>query len=117
MKCDGQLGFTTVELGDLEAAGASAADTEGLVNQCMTIAGTKAAFTAVEQLNKRIKISFRSRPCVDVSSLAEQFGGGGHKQASGATLEGPMRVAVSKVLAGFEELLGSKVEETAEETT
>ncbi|MFK7817464.1 MAG: bifunctional oligoribonuclease/PAP phosphatase NrnA [Planctomycetaceae bacterium] len=113
--CDGLLGFTTVELKDFKASGASPVDTEGLVNQCMTITGTQAAFTAVEQQNGRVKISFRSRPGVDVSQLAEQFGGGGHKQASGATLPGPIRVAVSKVLSGYEQLLGCKTE-AAEET-
>ena len=76
------------------------------MNQCLTIASTKAAFSAVEQQNGRVKISFRSRPGVDVSALAEQFGGGGHKQASGATLPGPMRVAVSRVLTGFKVALG-----------
>ena len=84
---------------------AGSADTEGLVNKCMTIAGVEAAFIAVEQQNGEIKVSFRSRPGIDVSKLAEQFGGGGHRQASGATLTGPLRVATSKLLSGFEELL------------
>ncbi len=104
--CEGKLAFATVEQKDFKATGASAADTEGLVNQCLTIANTLAAFSAVEQQNGRVKISFRSRPGVDVSALAEQFGGGGHKQASGATLPGPMRVAVSRVLTSFKVALG-----------
>ena len=108
--CEGDLAFATVEQKDFKATGASAADTEGLVNQCLTIASTKAAFSAVEQQNGRVKISFRSRPGVDVSVLAEQFGGGGHKQASGATLPGPMRVAVSRVLTGFKVALGYEKE-------
>lgn len=110
-KCDGRLAFTTVESKDFDKTGASRADTEGLVNKCMTIAGTEAAFIAVEQHNGEIKISFRSRPGVDVSQLAEQFKGGGHRQASGATLRGPLRVATSKVLTGFHELLGCELVE------
>lgn len=114
--CDGELAFATVEQKDFKSTGASPVDTEGLVNQCLTVSGTKAAFSAVEQQNGRVKISFRSRPGVDVSTLAEKFGGGGHKQASGATLDGPMRVAVSRVLTGFKVALGYETEAT-EETT
>ncbi len=110
VKCDGKLAFTTVEEKDFEATGSTPLDTEGMVNQCLTIHGVQAAFIAVAQQNKRIKLSFRSRPGVDVASIAEQFGGGGHKQASGATMEGPIRVAVGKVLAAFETALGADSE-------
>lgn len=113
--CDGQLAFTTVEFRDFGTTGASPVDTEGLVNECLTIAGTQAAFIAVEQQNGRVKISFRSRPGADVSGLAEQFGGGGHKQASGATLPGPLRVATARVLDGFRALLKTESAVSAEE--
>ncbi len=113
-QCDGRLAFTTVEFKDFKATGASPVDTEGLVNKCLTIAGTEAAFIAVEQQNGAVKISFRSRPGVDVSVLAEKFNGGGHRQASGATMKGPLRVATSQVLSGFRELLGC--EPAAEKT-
>jgi phosphoesterase RecJ-like protein len=45
-----------------------------------------------------VKVSFRSRR-VDVARIAEQFGGGGHRLASGATLPGPMDAARERVLA------------------
>ncbi len=99
--CDGQLAYTIVELKDLTATGASPVDTEGLVNECLAVRGTRAAFIASEQRNGMIKISLRSRPGVDVSQLAEVLGGGGHKQASGITLPGPLRVAAGRVLAAF----------------
>jgi bifunctional oligoribonuclease and PAP phosphatase NrnA len=40
----------------------------------------------LEQPAGGVKISFRSRERVDVAKLAEQFGGGGHRLAAGATL-------------------------------
>lgn len=104
VKFDGQLAFTTVTQNDFTATGGTPVDTEGMVNQCLAIAGTKAAFIAVELKNKRVKISFRSRPGINVSKVAERFGGGGHTQASGATMPGPLRVAVSRVLGGFKEV-------------
>lgn len=112
-KCDGRLAFTTVEEKDFESTGSTPLDTEGMVNQCLTIDGVQASFIAVEQQNKRIKISFRSRPGVNVALIAEQFGGGGHKQASGATMEGPIRVAVGKVLSAFEKAFAVDSEDEA----
>lgn len=49
---------------------------------------------------KSIKMSFRSRNGVDVSIIAKEFGGGGHKFAAGAKIEGlEFNEAVEKVLA------------------
>jgi phosphoesterase RecJ-like protein len=44
----------------------------------------------VEQKSGGFKISFRSRSHVDCSKLAEQYGGGGHKAAAGAFVEGSL---------------------------
>ncbi|HXY33653.1 MAG TPA: bifunctional oligoribonuclease/PAP phosphatase NrnA [Planctomycetaceae bacterium] len=98
LDCDGKLAYTWVESADFDRCGARPVDTEDLVNECLKIAGTQCAFIAVEQLNKSVKISFRSRAGVDVAALAEQFGGGGHKQASGATLTGSLPEARERVL-------------------
>jgi bifunctional oligoribonuclease and PAP phosphatase NrnA len=102
---DGKIAYTWVESGDFDRCGARPVDTEDLVNECLKIGGTQCAFIAVEQLNKTIKFSFRSRAGVDVAILAEQFGGGGHKQASGATLTGSLQEAVQRVLTATRQAL------------
>jgi phosphoesterase RecJ-like protein len=107
LDCEGKLAYTWVESGDFDRCGARPVDTEDLVNECLKIGGTQCAFIAVEQLNKSIKISFRSRAGVDVAALAEQFGGGGHKQASGATLSGSLPDAIQRVLAATRQVLTS----------
>lgn len=98
---DGKLAYTSVKWSDFVATSATPVDTESLVNECLTIAGTEAAFIAVEMQNKMIKISFRSRGALNVAAIAEQFGGGGHKQASGATMKGPLDSALRKLLAAM----------------
>lgn len=98
LECDGLLAYTCVEWNDFVQTGATPVDTEDLVNECLTIAGTKCAFIAVEQQNKQIKISLRSRLGVNVAAVAEQFGGGGHKQAAGTVLPGPLADAMAKVI-------------------
>jgi len=41
----------------------------------------------------------RSADCdVDLSVLAQHFGGGGHRSASGCTLDGPLEVAIDRIL-------------------
>jgi phosphoesterase RecJ-like protein len=102
---DGRLIWLQVDAHDLAETGAVAADTEGLVNQCLTIGGSQAAFIAVELPSGQIKFSLRCRNPHDVAALAEKFAGGGHHLASGCTLPGPMPAAVEKIRQAFIEML------------
>jgi phosphoesterase RecJ-like protein len=43
-------------------------------------------------------VSLRSKGEVNVSTVAEHFGGGGHKCASGFSLDGPLAIAVACVV-------------------
>ena len=56
------------------------------------------------ELKGDVKVSFRSRGRVDVSKLAERFGGGGHRPAAGATLPGPITDARVKVLEALDQI-------------
>ncbi|MDD4183054.1 MAG: bifunctional oligoribonuclease/PAP phosphatase NrnA [Candidatus Omnitrophica bacterium] len=47
----------------------------------------------------KIRVNFRSRPTVDVNRIAQFFGGGGHKSASGTTIEGEIAQAEKKVIS------------------
>lgn len=102
---DGRLAYLTVTQADFEATNAKPVDTEDLVNESLKIAGTQAAFIAIEQLNKTVKVSFRSRTNLNVAQIAEQFGGGGHKQAAGAVLPGPLNQAVNQILTAMKSTL------------
>lgn len=93
LECDGLLGHTYVKFEDYAETGAEPADTEDLVNECLRVKGTTCALIAIEQPNRQVKVSFRSRPGVDVAAVAEQFQGGGHKQAAGSILPGPLEQA------------------------
>ncbi len=61
-------------------------DTEGLINFIRDIDTVEIAILLREVSPTIYKASFRSKGTVDVSELAALFGGGGHKQASGATI-------------------------------
>ena len=65
----------------------------------MAIAGTEVGllFTELPDADG-IKVSFRSSGGQDVSAIAANFGGGGHKAASGATIKSSLKDAITKVL-------------------
>ncbi len=94
----GRIAHTYVLRKDFEETGTHPSDTEDLVNVSLTIEGVECAFTLVEQLSGMMKVSLRSRSDVDVAKIAESFGGGGHRQASGAMVPGPLANAQQKVI-------------------
>jgi len=100
---DGRVIFSTVRQSDIKEVGALPSDTEDLVNLTLTVKGTEVAAILIEQPDKRIKVSFRSRGPVDCSALAGRFGGGGHKAAAGAIIDGPFDAAHERVVAAVDE--------------
>jgi phosphoesterase RecJ-like protein len=95
---DGRLIYTWIELADFAASGAAPSDSEDIINLTLSVSGTQVAVILVEQTSGGFKVSLRSRCQVDCSRLAEQFGGGGHKQAAGALLREPLDSARAKIL-------------------
>jgi len=95
---EGRLVHTYVSRDDFAATGAVPTDTEDVVNMALAVAGSQAAIIFVEQKNGGFKISFRSRCDLDCSELAAQFGGGGHKAAAGAFIEGELDAVRDRVL-------------------
>ncbi|MBU1727208.1 MAG: bifunctional oligoribonuclease/PAP phosphatase NrnA [Candidatus Omnitrophica bacterium] len=56
-------------------------------------------------VRNEIRVNFRSQGKVDVNRIAQHFGGGGHKTASGATIHGEIDLIRRKVLAKIKESL------------
>jgi phosphoesterase RecJ-like protein len=94
----GHVAYTEIRRSDYQTTGATPQDTEDLVNYTRSLAGVEVGLLFMEQPRGGVKVSFRSRARVDVSSLAEQFGGGGHRLASGAVLEVPLEEARARIL-------------------
>jgi phosphoesterase RecJ-like protein len=95
---DGRLAHTYIHKDDFAATGAVPSDTEDLVNLALGIKGTEAAVIMIEQQTGGYKISFRSRCEMDCSQVAAAFGGGGHKAAAGAFVEGAWTEVQPRVL-------------------
>jgi phosphoesterase RecJ-like protein len=82
---------------DLAACSATHDDMEGLVNRPLELAGVEVACLLHELDNGQIKASLRSRERVNVNAVCRNFGGGGHRLASGAKLDGPMAQAQAAI--------------------
>ncbi|MFA6542518.1 MAG: bifunctional oligoribonuclease/PAP phosphatase NrnA, partial [Bacteroidota bacterium] len=78
------------------------ADVDNFTSYVLSIKGVRIGLVFVE-LPDSIKISFRSKGNIAVNELAKQFGGGGHKNASGARIKhSTILEALSKVVKAAE---------------
>lgn len=99
LQCDGPLAWSWVTSEDMNRVGAVAEDCEGVVNYLISIAGIESAVFLREVPDaSQFRLSIRSKGKLDVSRVAEHFGGGGHRSASGCTLDGPLGVATERIL-------------------
>lgn len=89
---EADLVWTYVMQDDLEAAGATPADVDDLIDVVRLAREADVAALVKQQRDGRFKVSVRSRGGHDLSSVAAAFGGGGHRLAAGYTSEeGPAR--------------------------
>ncbi len=100
LEVDGEIAWTFVTHDDMERAGAIVEDCEGIVNYLISILGVRAAvFLRELPSGNRFRLNLRSKGTVDVAEVAERFGGGGHRNASGCTIDGPLTDAVPQLVA------------------
>ncbi len=74
----------------LDKVGATSEDSNGIIQYAKDIKGVELAILLREIDSSTIKVGFRSQSTLDVSTLAQEFGGGGHKRASGCTIKLPL---------------------------
>jgi phosphoesterase RecJ-like protein len=95
----GRLALGQVALADLAALEAEPGDLEDAVEALRGVPGVETAALLRELDDGGVKVSLRSRGATDVSAVARALGGGGHKSAAGARLEGPLAAARQRVAA------------------
>ncbi len=96
---DGIL-WSTLTVADREISGYTGNDDADLINVISSIDEADVAVVFVEQSKDKTKISWRGlKPHVDVSQIARQFGGGGHKAAAGAEVTGSLDEVRKRALA------------------
>jgi nanoRNase/pAp phosphatase (c-di-AMP/oligoRNAs hydrolase) len=96
------LGFiwSVVLRADIEAAGVDPSDLDGLIDD-LRIAREAGVAALVKEVHEGFKVSLRSRGVVDVGEIAAANGGGGHRNAAGFTVAGPLADVVERIRAGL----------------
>lgn len=104
MRIEGEVAWSTVSQPEIHDAAASVEDCEGVVNYLIGMAGVRAAaFLREVAPGDRFRLSLRSKGSIDVAAVAEQFGGGGHRNASGCTVNGSLQSASGRVVRELRE--------------
>jgi len=98
LKREGRLAWLWVTHQDMVRTCAAEEDCEGIVNYALSIADVEAAVFLRELPEDQIRVSLRSKGRINVAAIAERLDGGGHRNASGCTLVGPLRRAMKQIL-------------------
>jgi len=96
--CDDKITLIYILKSDLDEIGAKQSDTEGFIDYATNVSGTEVGVSICQHNENSYKISMRSRGDVDVSRICSEFGGGGHKKASGCMISGFFEDVVDKVV-------------------
>jgi phosphoesterase RecJ-like protein len=84
----GRLATVFVDRKLARDCGGTYEDTEGLINLPLTVKEIQAVVFFKENGADDWRVSMRSKGNIDVNAVATQFGGGGHKNASGCSAKG-----------------------------
>ena len=101
----GRAAVAALTLKLLEETGATHEDADGLINIPLTVKDIQAVAFFKEIAPNDFRISLRSKGDVDVNRVANAFGGGGHKNAAGCTLNGPLPDVRARLLAELRQVL------------
>jgi phosphoesterase RecJ-like protein len=93
-----------------ERAGASDEDGDGFVNYPMSCGEVEACAFFKETAPGLFRVSLRSKCDVNVARIAEQFGGGGHRNAAGCTFRGTYEEAEREIVGRMVALMADRSE-------
>lgn len=100
---DGKCIVATVSKKMMDFYGVTGKDLDGIINQMRNTKGVECAIFLYELDNLEYKVSMRSGGQVDVSKIAQFFGGGGHVRAAGCTVKGTPHDVINNISAQIEQ--------------
>ncbi len=99
---DGRIAWVVVTEELFRQNNATAEDTDNFINFVRSTKGVEVAVLFRQTDDRQYKISLRSKGRVDLSGLAQSLGGGGHKNAAGATLDGNLTEVRERVIGAVD---------------
>ncbi|MER3631760.1 MAG: hypothetical protein C4325_05990, partial [Blastocatellia bacterium] len=101
----GRIAMMRQSLSMREAAGAVDGDNNGFVNIPLAAREVVAVVYTREVGPGNYRVSLRSKGDIDVAKVAEQFGGGGHRNAAGLQIEGDWDEVEEKLVSAVSQAI------------
>ena len=105
----GRIAIVYLDHDMARAAGGTYEDTEGLINLPLTVKEIQAVVFFKQIEGEQYRVSMRSKGEIDVSSVAKEFGGGGHKNAAGCTVSGGIDQLQKQFVAMIEQAIDGRL--------
>ena len=102
----GRIAIVYLDQRDGARAGGTYEDTEGLINLPLTVKEIQAVVFFKQSEGDEYRVSMRSKGDIDIGSVAKEFGGGGHKNAAGCTVTGPIDALQKTFIEKIERAIG-----------
>lgn len=102
----GRIAWITVDRATMYEANACEEDSDGIVNQALSIGEVEAVAFFKELAPSSYRISLRSKGKNNVAKVAELFGGGGHRNAAGCRIEGDFEEVKRRIIEGLQNCVG-----------
>lgn len=103
--CNGKLVVTYESMEDTRKFGQEGRDSDAFYSLMLEVEGIEAVVFVRQETEHSCTIGLRSREKCDVSEIAQKFGGGGHKNASGASTEGRTETLIPQIVKEFSKVL------------
>ena len=97
MLMDGKCIVSYISKKEMDFHEVTTQDLEGIVSQLRMTKGVEVAIFLYELSHQEYKVSMRANGDVDVSKVAQYFGGGGHKRAAGLTMKGTVHDVINNL--------------------
>ena len=109
---DGSIVWASLSLKGRRASGYGGAGDADLIDILTTVRDAKVAIVFSERADRKVKVSWRSSPDINVAQLAVSFGGGGHAPAAGAEIPGTLAEVEKKVILATKALVNGAAPST-----
>ena len=103
--CGGKLALTYESMEDTKNWGQEGRDSDSLYSALLSVEGVEAAVFLRQETESSCTGGFRSLDNIDVSAVAAKFGGGGHKNASGMSVQGRVDTIIPQIVKEFSKIL------------
>ena len=105
---DGKLVMSYETLDEYNNFGLASRDSESLNQLMLSIKGVEATVVIRQECADNCTVSLRSTDKIDVSQIASDLGGGGHKNAAGLTMKGDISLVKQNILKALKNIFDCK---------